>query len=208
MITVLVTLYRRLPPTTFNLDVGKKAGSDLSGVVPQEVGARTIVRSWEPHPLAVQPAAFTDRATLNQTVAQWTSMIGSSAFVQASLYDGKGPETPLPLGLFEISAFHQIHCLLAILEDHANLALGRSIEDLPWNVRLKYNTWEEHTAHCFNYLFDAVRCFADNTAEGGKPGEPNVVHRTAAHVCNDFDSLLSWSREPEQQVPASIDPSD
>lgn len=160
-------------------------------------------------------------------------------FVQASSYDGQGREKPLPLDLFEVSAFHQIHCLVskasfygtfpfwnelstsalltlvfvsrlqsAILEDYGNLAQGKAVPQLPGSMKLEHLTWAEHSAHCFNYVFDAIRCFADSTAEGGSPGEPTVVHRTAAHVCNDFDALLAWSRQPEQQMPDSVRPVD
>lgn len=129
------------------------------------------------------------------------------AFIQSLGYNKGGPEIPLPHDLFEISAFHQIHCLAIILEDFVNLAHGVPVAKLPSNSILEDRlTWSEHTAHCFNYILDALMCFADATAEGGRMEDPWVVHMEAKHVCNDFGALLRWAQEPAQQMPPGMQP--
>ncbi|KAK1951986.1 hypothetical protein LY78DRAFT_594554 [Colletotrichum sublineola] len=123
-------------------------------------------------------------------------------FVRATPYDGSGPQEPFAGGLFEIAAFHQIHCLTSILEDFGLLADGVSKEALPSYYSGVTLTWEEHKAHCFNYVRQALMCFADSTAEGHIEGDPHrVADHGVMHVCNDFDALLAWSKEPERTLP-------
>lgn len=105
-----------------------------------------------------------------------------------------------------MSNFHGSHQAI-ILEDFVNLGMGVPVDRLPSNSILKGRlTWAEHTAHCFNYVLDALMCFADSTAEGGRPEEPWVVHMEAKHVCNDFDELLRWSQHPSRRMPEELLP--
>lgn len=88
-----------------------------------------------------------------------------------------------------------------------NLALGVPVDELPSNKLLEGRlTWNEHTAHCFNYVLDAILCFADSTSEGGRPDQPGVVHMEAKHVCNDFQGLLNWAKQPEREMPSDGHP--
>ncbi|KAK1691600.1 hypothetical protein BDP55DRAFT_542395 [Colletotrichum godetiae] len=126
------------------------------------------------------------------------------AFVRASSYDGSGPQKLFSGDLFEIAAFHQIHCLTSILEDFGLLAAGVPKEELPGYHGGVTLTWEEHKAHCFNYVRQALMCFADSTAEGHTEGDPHrVADHGVMHVCNDFDALLAWSKKPERALPKS-----
>ncbi|KAK6608117.1 hypothetical protein H4I95_03497 [Botrytis cinerea] len=94
------------------------------------------------------------------------------AFVRATPYDGSGPQKLFAGDLFEIAAFHQMHCLTSILEDFGLLAAGIPKEELPGYHSGVTLTWEEHKAHCFNYVRQALMCFADSTAEGHIEGDP------------------------------------
>ncbi|KAK1674253.1 hypothetical protein BDP55DRAFT_694976 [Colletotrichum godetiae] len=126
------------------------------------------------------------------------------AFVRAFPYDGSGPQKLFSGDLFEIAAFHQIHCLTSILEDFGLLAAGVPKEELPGYHSGVTLTWEEHKAHCFNYVRQALMCFADSTAEGHIDGDTHrVADHGVMHVCNDFDALLAWSKEPERALPKS-----
>ncbi|KAK1510459.1 uncharacterized protein CCOS01_15290 [Colletotrichum costaricense] len=128
----------------------------------------------------------------------------SRSFVRASQYDGSGPQKLFSGDLFEIAAFHQIHCLASILEDFGLLAAGVPKEELPGYHSGVTLTWEEHKAHCFNYVRQALMCFADSTAEGHIEGDTHrVADHGVMHVCNDFDALLAWSKEPERALPKS-----
>ncbi|PQE16815.1 2OG-Fe(II) oxygenase protein [Rutstroemia sp. NJR-2017a BBW] len=178
------------------------AGSDYNHFVPHDVSSRGIPKPSGPDQYQITADAFNDRGLFNQTLSSWQSL--SHAFVRATPYDGSGPQKLFSGDLFEISAFHQIHCLTSILEDFVLLAGGVPKEELPGYHSGVTLTWEEHKAHCFNYVRQALMCFADSTAEGHIEGDPHrVADHGVMHVCNDFDALLAWSKEPERALPKS-----
>ncbi|KAK6222045.1 transposase [Colletotrichum tabaci] len=196
--------------TTSNIQAGFRA----TGLVPYDpehvisqldvklhVSSRGVPKPSGPDAYQVTAEAFHDRGTLNQTLASWQTL--SHGFVRATPYDGSGAQKPFAGGLFEIAAFHQIHCLKSILEDFGLLAAGVPKNQLPGYSSGVTLTWEEHKAHCFNYVRQALMCFADSTAEGHMDKDPHrVADRGVMHVCNDFDSLLAWSRQPERALPS------
>ncbi|OLN97970.1 putative prolyl 4-hydroxylase 10-like protein 2 [Colletotrichum chlorophyti] len=166
------------------------------------VSSKGIPKASGPDEYEITAGAFSDRALFNQTLDSWQSL--SHGFVRATPYDGSGPQKLFAGGLFEIAAFHQVHCLTSILEDFGLLAAGVPKDQLPgYNAGVTL-TWEEHKAHCFNYVRQALMCFADSTAEGHIEGDPHrVADHGVMHVCNDFDALLAWSRQPERALPKS-----
>ncbi|EXF78032.1 hypothetical protein CFIO01_04378 [Colletotrichum fioriniae PJ7] len=178
------------------------AGSDYNHFVPHDVSSRGIPKPSGPDQYEVTAHAFHDQSVLNETLDSWQGL--SHAFVRASPYDGSGPQKLFSGDLFEIAAFHQIHCLTSILEDFGLLAAGVPKEELPGYHSGVTLTWEEHKAHCFNYVRQALMCFADSTAEGHIEGDTHrVADHGVMHVCNDFDALLAWSKEPERTLPKS-----
>ncbi|KAK2606803.1 hypothetical protein N8I77_005529 [Diaporthe amygdali] len=76
LIAVLVLLIRgpAAPRMVKNDFKNRKAGIDLSGIVPADVSTRTMIKPWEPHVFQIEPAAFTDPGLLNRTVNTWRSM--------------------------------------------------------------------------------------------------------------------------------------
>ncbi|TEY43157.1 hypothetical protein BOTCAL_0377g00060 [Botryotinia calthae] len=178
------------------------AGSDYNHFVPHDVSSRGIPKPSGPDQYQIAADAFHDRGVFNQTLSSWQGL--SHAFVRATPYDGSGPQKLFAGDLFEIAAFHQMHCLTSILEDFGLLAAGIPKEELPGYHSGVTLTWEEHKAHCFNYVRQALMCFADSTAEGHIEGDPHrVADHRVMHVCNDFDALLAWSKEPERALPKS-----
>ncbi|KAK0378840.1 hypothetical protein CLIM01_03811 [Colletotrichum limetticola] len=178
------------------------AGSDYNHFVPHDVSSRGVPKPSGPDQYEVTAHAFHDQSVLNETLDSWQGL--SHAFVRASPYDGSGPQKLFSGDLFEIAAFHQIHCLTSILEDFGLLATGVPKEELPGYHSGVTLTWEEHKAHCFNYVRQALMCFADSTAEGHIEGDTHrVADHGVMHVCNDFDALLAWSKEPERALPKS-----
>ncbi|GJD02388.1 hypothetical protein ColKHC_11213 [Colletotrichum higginsianum] len=158
-----------------------RAGSDYNHFVPHgidaklakvvaDVSSRGVPKPSGPDAYQVTAEAFHDLGTLNQTLASWQTL--SHGFVRATPYDGSGAQKPFAGGLFEIAAFHQIHCLKSILEDFGLLAAGVPKNQLPGYSSGVTLTWEEHKAHCFNYVRQALMCFADSTAEGHMDKDP------------------------------------
>ncbi|KAK1729601.1 uncharacterized protein BDZ83DRAFT_568131 [Colletotrichum acutatum] len=182
-------------------------GSDYNHFVPHgkpqvDVSSRGVPKPSGPDQYEVTAHAFHDQGVLNETLDSWQGL--SHAFVRAFPYDGSGPQKLFSGDLFEIAAFHQIHCLTSILEDFGLLAAGVPKEELPGYHSGVTLTWEEHKAHCFNYVRQALMCFADSTAEGHIDGDTHrVADHGVMHVCNDFDALLAWSKEPERALPKS-----
>lgn len=49
-----------------------------------------------------------------------------------------------------------------------------------------------HSAHCFDYLRQALMCAADTTLEGKTEAGPGWG---SEHECTDYDALLEWANE-------------
>jgi hypothetical protein len=82
----------------------------------------------------------------------------------------------------------------ALFQDYVYLADGVPIHELPSNWLSNGEPWAEHAAHCWNYVLDAILCFADSTAE---PEDGGPIKFEPKHVCNDFEALIQWAQQPE-----------
>lgn len=47
-----------------------------------------------------------------------------------------------------------------------------------------------HSAHCFDYLRQAIMCAADTSLEGKTEAGPGWGSK---HECTDYDALLAWA---------------
>jgi hypothetical protein len=90
----------------------------------------------------------------------------------------------------------------SILEDFALLSTGVPASQLPGYSSGVILSWEEHKAHCFNYVRQALMCFADPTTEGRAEDNPHRVAESGViRVCNDFEGLLDWDTQPDRKLP-------
>lgn len=83
---------------------------------------------------------------------------------------------------YMVSVFHQLHCL-SYLAEHYQQGFG--------GVNLTQEV-AHHSAHCFNYIRQALMCNADLTLEGKTEAGPGEGHE---HECVDYDAVLAWANE-------------
>lgn len=111
--------------------------------------------------------------------------------------------------LYSIRAFHQMHCIVSILncrraERVELLIRGQSIifEDIGYRVNNKTSKWETgHVIHCLNTVRSAITCLADATPISYVHGM-GVGHTTddqQSH-CRDFFALREWAHDPVRAV--------
>lgn len=145
-----------------------------------------------------------NREFKNQTNQR--NLLTPKALVRAMPYSGRGLQVAFDTRdgpVFEIAAFHQLHCLTAILRDFGRMRFGVPLQTLQQGFEVI--TWEEHIAHCFDYIRETLMCFADSTAEGHMPNAPDRVALSGVqHVCNDFNGLVEWTSAPERGQPKSV----
>jgi hypothetical protein len=98
---------------------------------------------------------------------------------------------PIPLVLdperhegpgYMVGVFHQLHCLSYLIEHYQQGYAGVNLTD---EVAF-------HSAHCFNYIRQALMCNADTTLEGMTEEGPG---EGTEHECIDYDALLEWANE-------------
>lgn len=100
-------------------------------------------------------------------------------------------------GVYDISLFHQLHCLVNIRKHTFMLqaALGRADWQEIYDLLLKHQ--EDHVYHCFDYIRQALMCAGDMTVEWPRT-EPDgrrfaVDGWGIEHECK---SWVSFSRRP------------
>ncbi|KAH8821805.1 hypothetical protein F5884DRAFT_867973 [Xylogone sp. PMI_703] len=114
-------------------------------------------------------------------------------FVLASEFQDMPDLEPFHIGGVEwlqVAAFHELHCLAYILESFGKVRLGLDpVKPI------------EHTVHCFNYLRQSLECLADGTLED----ESIEAHgNNVMHVCNNYNALVDWIKDPIRRVPEEI----
>ncbi|KAF2772422.1 hypothetical protein EJ03DRAFT_348799 [Teratosphaeria nubilosa] len=107
---------------------------------------------------------------------------------------------PSPQGdLYDISLFHQLHCLISMREHVLMLqaSVGRDNQAQVFEVLVKPR--EEHVWHCFDYLRQAVMCAGDMTVEWPRTEEDGrrfaVDGWGVTHQCADWNAILQWMGE-------------
>jgi hypothetical protein len=122
---------------------------------------------------------------------------------------------------FGISMFHQLHCLVRVLGTTSTLAycrineLTRRIQAtvrefayLPDTLRMPNGQPLDHDGvsfspfhmdHCFNYLRQAIECFADSTVEWAKIDDRGMRHGIQGwnirYECRDRGALEAFAME-------------
>ena len=83
---------------------------------------------------------------------------------------------------YMMSVFHQLHCLSYLVE---HLQQGYGGVELEEEVA-------HHSAHCIDYLRQAIMCSADTNLEGETEAGPGWG---SVHECADYDAVLAWANE-------------
>ncbi|KUJ06496.1 uncharacterized protein LY89DRAFT_769397 [Mollisia scopiformis] len=101
----------------------------------------------------------------------------STSFKLGEPYTMHGTHTDKKEPVYMMSVFHQLHCV-SYLAEHYQTELTQEVA--------------HHTAHCFDYIRQAIMCAADTTLEGKTEAGPGFGHE---HVCKDYDEVLAWANE-------------
>ncbi|KAL1640934.1 hypothetical protein SLS58_006550 [Diplodia intermedia] len=106
---------------------------------------------------------------------------------------------------YAVSAFHQLHCLRTIRSAwFAVLERGPEVLDDPSGVPGHPSTKKAlgpHITHCFDFIRQALVCFADATLEpfleeDGVTLQPRGSSGWGVtHQCRNFDALVDWAQE-------------
>ncbi|KAK1070475.1 hypothetical protein LTR12_008738 [Friedmanniomyces endolithicus] len=112
----------------------------------------------------------------------------------------------LPLGkstshgqVYDISLFHQLHCLANIRAHLLTLqaAMDRENRDEIYDLLLKPQ--EGHVWHCFDYIRQALMCAGDMTVEWPRTEEDGrrfaVDGWGVTHECKDWDAIMAFMKE-------------
>ncbi|KAH9907227.1 hypothetical protein F4778DRAFT_527505 [Xylariomycetidae sp. FL2044] len=83
---------------------------------------------------------------------------------------------------YMVSVFHQLHCLSYVVEHYQQGYGGAALTD----------EVAHHSAHCFDYLRQAIMCAADTNLEGETEAGPGWG---SDHECTDYDALLAWANK-------------
>lgn len=110
--------------------------------------------------------------------------------------------------LYDISVFHQLHCL-----KHIRTYLYTTLEVAQKNAHddatEKFlNHPDEHVFHCFDYIRQALMCNADMTVEWPRVEEDGSRFAVDGwgidHQCKDWDSVMAWMEENRFRQPWEV----
>jgi hypothetical protein len=103
-----------------------------------------------------------------------------------------------------LSSFHQLHCLVRPFI-HPSSLNPTSLTPLPKKQSYLVRHFQQgyggtnltrevahHSAHCFDYIRQALMCAGDTTLEGKTEAGPGWG---SVHECVDYDALLEWANE-------------
>ncbi|USW52124.1 Putative mycotoxin biosynthesis protein UstYa [Septoria linicola] len=147
---------------------------------------------------------FSGPSSHDSDIAWTTLMPPGEGFVtiqnpeQYGLPPGKNSTASHGSALYDISAFHQLHCLTKIREHVSLLRYAASggdgsddSVDRAWEKVLKPQ--ENHMGHCFDYLRQGIMCAGDMTLEWPKQGSEGIVDGWGVqHECKSWDAILSY----------------
>lgn len=130
-----------------------------------------------------------------ETDAYWSSITKGannglvslpSAFAHSHNLELSSLNTSVGESVFQIDAFHQLHCVARIRE---------MIISYPSLLKLNPILGEEdryyrHTLHCVDYLRQAVMCNADLTLVS--TGQDLEFDHSPPRQCRDWDAVVNW----------------
>lgn len=88
--------------------------------------------------------------------------------------------------LWGVSVFHQLHCLSLLRIVHFNFVAGTPSDE----------ETVTHSAHCFDFLRQAISCFGDTTLEMPQLRTEATIDRatwSSPRQCRDFESIREWT---------------
>ncbi|GME43824.1 hypothetical protein BKCO1_25000117 [Neofusicoccum parvum] len=141
--------------------------------------------------------------------AAWDTMHSRYVGIPDAVQHGYPPSALAPehgnVSAYAVSAFHQLHCLRTIRSAwFAVLERGPSVLEDPTGVPGHPSTKKllgPHITHCFDFIRQALMCFADPTLEpflmeDGVTLQPRGSSGWGVtHQCRDFNALVDWSQE-------------
>ena len=109
-----------------------------------------------------------------------------STFARSQNLELSGLNTTIGESVFQVDAFHQLHCVARIRE---------MIISYPSLMKLNPNLGEQdryyrHTLHCVDYLRQTVMCNADLTLVS--TGQDLEFDHSPARQCRDWDAIVGW----------------
>ena len=109
-----------------------------------------------------------------------------SAYAGSHGLEFSGVNTSAGESVFQVDAFHQLHCVARIRE---------MIISYPSLLRLNPNLGEQdryyrHTLHCVDYLRQSVMCNADLTLVS--TGQDLEFDNSPPRQCRDWDAVVNW----------------
>ncbi|KAF4862255.1 Cyclochlorotine biosynthesis protein R [Colletotrichum siamense] len=182
-------------------------GADPWGLVPQEVGQPVSWRSFyndSRDPYWMDESTF-DKLDVIRRVVRRLKWLQNSTNIRANDrqtkyrdWDGREDVLPsyhgsTPTEVFGIRSFHQIHCIIVMVEDYGLRLHGEPSQWTPG-----------HVMHCINTMRQLTQCMADATPI-------SLVHGAEKHLgdgqqmwCRDFDGLRHWANAPERGLRYAI----
>ncbi|KAF3018840.1 hypothetical protein E8E14_006168 [Neopestalotiopsis sp. 37M] len=164
------------------------------------------VSQW-PINLPLRPYTFVDHPHLrdfdNADASEYWGAMVWHEWWNAEWRDDAGRRFPRG-----IDVFHKIHCIVAIREEFANLAMDDvrpskrelASETQPASrdkrvVDLTLN--QSHLEHCFDFLRQDILCAADMTLEPLAEGYVETDGQGVEHQCKDWRVLLDLMKLPD-----------
>ncbi|KAK1676557.1 hypothetical protein BDP55DRAFT_727872 [Colletotrichum godetiae] len=201
VVIVGLLLERRGLQTTDTPDKRLEPVGDLTGFAPkfsQQITTFHPTTDFVPD----DPKSLFTNATLQE---QWLSIV-PKGLGYLEVKDPKAHDNlPVPLPefaprtVFTTSMTHQLHCLYAILESYAGMAVNGSANvdmhsHIPEGTEGAEGPW--HLQHCFEYLRQAIMCAGDVALEGTQttfpPGFTGSDGWDAKHVCKDYKQVYDY----------------
>ncbi|KAK1985728.1 LOW QUALITY PROTEIN: hypothetical protein LZ30DRAFT_746955 [Colletotrichum cereale] len=103
----------------------------------------------------------------------------------------RGPTSPTDL--FGIRSFHQIHCIIVMVEDYGFRLHGETSQWTPG-----------HFMHCLNTMRQLIQCMADASPISLVKGTERHPGDGQQMYCRDFDGLRRWANAPKRGVRYAI----
>ncbi|KAK2029759.1 hypothetical protein LX32DRAFT_663044 [Colletotrichum zoysiae] len=182
-------------------------GADPFGLVPLEVGEPASWRSFyndSRDPYWMNEDTFDNleeiRRTIRRTIRRlkWlhnsTNIRANGRTARYRDLDGREAVLPPYIGsnppeIFGIRAFHQIHCIIVMVEDYGYRLHG---EPSQWT--------SGHFMHCINTMRQLIQCTADVTPMSYIKGSERHLGDGQQMFCRDFDGLRHWANAPERGI--------
>ncbi|KAK1570033.1 uncharacterized protein LY79DRAFT_527651 [Colletotrichum navitas] len=182
-------------------------GADPWGLVPFEVGQPASWRSFyndSRDPYWIDEDTFDNLDDIRRAVRRLKWLQNSTNIRtggRTTKYrDMNGKEDVLPpyhgstsTELFGIRSFHQIHCIIVMVEDYGHRLHGESSHWTPG-----------HVMHCINTMRQLTQCMADATPISLIKGSERHLGDGQQMFCRDFDGLRHWANAPERGVRYAI----